>query len=417
MVHLVVHLPDEAMLRGPVQFGWMYPVERRLYTLKRLVWNKARTEGSIAEAYVANEALTFCSRCMDDVKTRFNRAPRNPGFSDPSAYAVDVFGHGVNLIGACDLGYSEDFDQMVWYVLYNCDQAHDYIKMFEGELQQAGVEAADLDRRTRLEFATWFRNHIWRLNNSESIGGDLFALACGPDPRVRSYPSCVVNGVRFCTAERDQNKKTQNSGVACAGVHNNQLIDYFRKLTEIIELQYNSHANGTTRNVILFRCEWYKLDGKKTALKDDGLFRSINTGTLWFKKDCFILATQAKKIFYLPDNKHGQNWQLVQTFKHRNLYNVAEQDACTAASYQQTECIEENVRRREINNNLPNLPLNRVDEDRQVVDGIEVSRLMRENPRFAEDGESSSDEVEDDMVMEYFNEDEAAPLEVDSDDE
>jgi hypothetical protein len=42
---------------------------------------------------------------------------------------------------------------------------------------------------------------------------------------------------------------------------------------------------------------------------------------------------------------------------------------------------------------------------------------MRENPRFAEDGESSSDEVEDDTVMEYFNEDEAAPLEVDSDDE
>jgi hypothetical protein len=211
------------------------------------------------------------------------------------------------------------------------------------------------------------------LNNLESIDGDLFALACGLDPRVRSYPSCVVNGVSFCTAERDQNKKTQNSGVACVGVHNNQLIDYFGKLTKIIELQYNSHADGTTRNVILFRCEWYKLDGKKTALKDDGIFRSINTRTLWFKKDCFILATQAKQIFYLPDNKHGQNWQLVQTFKHRHLYNVAEQDACTAAPYQQTECIKENGRRLEINNNLPDLPLNRVDEDRQVVNGTEFS--------------------------------------------
>jgi hypothetical protein len=129
------------------------------------------------------------------------------------------------------------------------------------------------------------------LNNSEGIDGDLFALACGPDLRLRSYPSCIVNGVRFCTAEGDQNKKTQNSGVACVSVHNNQLIDYFEKLTEIIELQYNNHVDGTTRNVILFRCEWYKLDGRKTALKDDGLFRSINTRTLWFKKDCFILAT------------------------------------------------------------------------------------------------------------------------------
>jgi hypothetical protein len=41
MVHLVVHLPDEALLRGLVRYGWMYPIERRLYTLKRYVRNKA----------------------------------------------------------------------------------------------------------------------------------------------------------------------------------------------------------------------------------------------------------------------------------------------------------------------------------------------------------------------------------------
>jgi hypothetical protein len=28
MVHLCVHLPDEALLRGLVQYGWMYPIER-----------------------------------------------------------------------------------------------------------------------------------------------------------------------------------------------------------------------------------------------------------------------------------------------------------------------------------------------------------------------------------------------------
>ena len=128
MVHLAVHLPDEAILRGPVQFGWMYPVERRLYTLKRSVRNKARPEGSIAEAYVADEALTFCSRYMEDVETRFNRLPRNVGFSDQSAYTVDVFGHGVNLIGAYDYYYSNEIDQLVWYVLNNCDQVDKYIK-------------------------------------------------------------------------------------------------------------------------------------------------------------------------------------------------------------------------------------------------------------------------------------------------
>jgi hypothetical protein len=28
MIHLAVHLLDEAMLQGPVQYGWMYPIER-----------------------------------------------------------------------------------------------------------------------------------------------------------------------------------------------------------------------------------------------------------------------------------------------------------------------------------------------------------------------------------------------------
>ena len=59
IVHLAVHLPKEAMLRGPVQYGWMYPIERRLLTCKRYVQNTARPEGSIAEAYVVDECLTF----------------------------------------------------------------------------------------------------------------------------------------------------------------------------------------------------------------------------------------------------------------------------------------------------------------------------------------------------------------------
>lgn len=28
MVHLLVHLPEEAAIAGPVQFRWMYPIER-----------------------------------------------------------------------------------------------------------------------------------------------------------------------------------------------------------------------------------------------------------------------------------------------------------------------------------------------------------------------------------------------------
>lgn len=39
--------------------------------------NKAHPEGSIAEGYLAEECMTFCSRYLDSVETIFNRPARN----------------------------------------------------------------------------------------------------------------------------------------------------------------------------------------------------------------------------------------------------------------------------------------------------------------------------------------------------
>lgn len=129
MVHLAVHLPKEAMLRGPVQYGWMYPIERRLLTCKRYVRNTARPEGSIAEAYVVDECLTFCSRYFGDVETRWNRPGRNRERSDSQSGDVSVFNHGVNFLGASQyLEAGDEYDKMVWFVLSNCAEVLPYIE-------------------------------------------------------------------------------------------------------------------------------------------------------------------------------------------------------------------------------------------------------------------------------------------------
>jgi len=74
MIQLPIHLPNEVRLGGLVQFRWMYPIERYLCRLKIYVRNKAYPEGSIAEGYLAEEALTFCSRYLHEgVETRLNR--------------------------------------------------------------------------------------------------------------------------------------------------------------------------------------------------------------------------------------------------------------------------------------------------------------------------------------------------------
>jgi hypothetical protein len=127
MIHLAVHLPDEALLRGPLQYGWMYLIERWLYTLKRYVRNRARPEGSIARAYIADECLTFCSRYLDGVETRFNWEQRNIGFSNEEAYGVDVFGHGVHLCRRLSL-YMMKIALIIWCdVLNNSSQAEKYV--------------------------------------------------------------------------------------------------------------------------------------------------------------------------------------------------------------------------------------------------------------------------------------------------
>lgn len=77
MVHLPIHLPSEAKLGGPAQYRNMYPIERYLRTLKSYVRNKNRPEGSIAEGYLAEESLTFCSRYLKNISTKFNKPTRN----------------------------------------------------------------------------------------------------------------------------------------------------------------------------------------------------------------------------------------------------------------------------------------------------------------------------------------------------
>ncbi|KAI5355029.1 hypothetical protein L3X38_007924 [Prunus dulcis] len=66
MVHLVVHLVRQVRLCGPVYFRWMYPFERYMKVLKGYVQNRTHPEGCIAERYIAEEAVEFCTQHLSD---------------------------------------------------------------------------------------------------------------------------------------------------------------------------------------------------------------------------------------------------------------------------------------------------------------------------------------------------------------
>ena len=75
----------------------------------------------------------------------------------------------------------------------------------------------------------------------EDVSEGLFALSCGPDPRVKTCKACSVNGIRYNTLDREKFLQTQNSGVMTEGTHEDATIDYYGVLREVIELQYNSN--------------------------------------------------------------------------------------------------------------------------------------------------------------------------------
>jgi hypothetical protein len=61
MKHLLMHLPYEAKVGDPVQYRWMYHIERAIRYLKPMVDNRARVEWCIAEAFTLMEVAYFSS--------------------------------------------------------------------------------------------------------------------------------------------------------------------------------------------------------------------------------------------------------------------------------------------------------------------------------------------------------------------
>jgi len=186
-------------------------------------------------------------------------------------------------------------------------------------------------------------------------------------------------------------------------------------LKEIIELRYNADSGGN-RTVVLFRCDWFDTHGKKFRMKEDGFFKSINHGSLWYKDDPFILATQAIKVFYLLDTKYREKWRVVQKFSHRHLWSVAENDNedipnAVVLSYQDDDCEGVHVQLTEgcLENEQP------VSEDGVRVDASVVDDLQRQ--REAEGQQDESADSEDETGWQYVSDNECPTIPPEDDDD
>ncbi|KAK6115444.1 hypothetical protein DH2020_007713 [Rehmannia glutinosa] len=134
MEHLPIHLAYEAKIAGPVHYRWMYPFERYLRKLKSNVKNKAKVEGSISNAYLVEEASSFCSYYFEDhVSTKHRNVPRNDDIHadvDDHEENISVFKHPGKAFGKEKMRFinDEEYKAARIYILLNCDEVQPYIE-------------------------------------------------------------------------------------------------------------------------------------------------------------------------------------------------------------------------------------------------------------------------------------------------
>ncbi|XP_058775279.1 uncharacterized protein LOC131649536 [Vicia villosa] len=310
IVHLPIHLVNEVRLGGPVQFRWMYPTERYLCKLKNYVHNRAYPEGSIAKGYLAEEAITFCSRYLhSNVDTRFNRKSRNYDVTnsletDPDDYFTTV---GRPLGGAgkpfhLDVKSKDDAHR---YILFNCNEVQIYISEHDQSVNSNTNKRKWTKAKSQSkEFSEWFKTRA----QNDDVPLQLEKLSRGPNFVAKRYPGYVINGYRLHTRKRDANRKTQNSGVTLVSLTSSfasskdgnprtEPITYYGTIVDIIELYYYGNFN-----FVLFKCDWFEVEKDKYGLTCVRFNKKI------YQNDPFVLPSQVHQCYYVQDpfdpNRH-----------------------------------------------------------------------------------------------------------------
>ncbi|XP_062093425.1 uncharacterized protein LOC133799424 [Humulus lupulus] len=270
-------------------------------TIKNYVGNKARPKGSIAEGYVADEALTYCSVYFKGVETRFNRLDRNEDEVTPRNLFV----------------FQSQCRPITKETLKPLDRATREQAECE-HLEEIKHKYQDGDHNIlhKKYFQRRFHKKIYDLQKLGSLdnGDELLALASGSDHLGAYYEGCIVNGVRFMSTKRDLKRSTQNSGVFVAGTED---FNYYGILEEVLKLTFTG-----SYSVTLFKCKWFNTDPRRKKIIIENNITSINTSGEWYKDDPYKLANQVKQVFYLDDLLRGNQWKVVEGVNHRQIWDV-----------------------------------------------------------------------------------------------
>ncbi|XP_004297999.1 PREDICTED: uncharacterized protein LOC101291426 [Fragaria vesca subsp. vesca] len=274
--------------------GWSSNIDcarRFLHTLKLYVRNKAQPEGCIAEGYIIDECLSFCTMYLSgDTESERIRLSRNA--DDPNNIVRPGLPLFVTKGRALEKGKKfmltdEEKKRAHTHVLLNCPEIDSHLKYVwsyfvigacgNRERRRGRRSVQESERQANLSFFKYFKSKIReKINEGDvNIDPDICALAEGPNNEAKRYKRYAMNGCRFHVKSVDTGSTYQNSGIFvqagsnCYATANDRqprddMLDYYGVLTDIIELDYH---NG--RKVLLFEGNWIDSRTYSRGLKKD----------------------------------------------------------------------------------------------------------------------------------------------------
>ncbi|XP_048596310.1 uncharacterized protein LOC125578066 [Brassica napus] len=256
MLHLTVHLGREARLGGPVHFRWMYPFERYMKVLKDYVRNPARPEGCIAECYLAEECIRFCSDFLKKTTNVQEKVDRNIEYENNSILEGRPISIGTSItLSESDIGIAH------LAIIQNMALVDPYVDIYKTQMEDAG----EMPQRYGVPL------------DSTEHDKTLKWIAYGPRCSARSSAKDTSQVV--------------------------DLVSYYGRVTYFILVDYNIFY------VPLFRCQW-AVKGNGVKMEDGFTLVNMNHNQASFASGPYILASQAKQVFYSREDE-SSNWYIV----------------------------------------------------------------------------------------------------------
>ncbi|GKD87021.1 putative transposon, En/Spm-like protein [Tanacetum coccineum] len=244
MIHLTVHLTREVKLCGPICFRWMYPFERCMKVIKGHVRNRNRPEGCIAEETIVEETIEFFSEYHKTMKT----------------IGIPPDKHVTN--------ENEDEKPL--------------------STKKSSKVYGEIERELAI--------------SKDSVSEIVRWISYGPCTTLVKYKAYNINGYTFRMKSND-GIVYQNSGVSVEAVdlHISKEVATTRKafyygvLQEIWVLDYRF------RKIPLFKCDWVNHKAGRVKHDPNLGYTLVDLNSLGHKDDSFILASQARQVFYVKD--------------------------------------------------------------------------------------------------------------------